>query len=127
MKKQAGHRNVLFMCVCGVFFAPSLKLAPHHLITGEKKCQSLRWTLRSIKACPASWWMYMSMRGVRLNLQPPEMRAELHEAAETGGGESKQAKSYTRFAIMEEKRGEPLLFDPFYDGFIPGKYQSRFE
>lgn len=59
--------------------------------TNTPKSALVRWTLWSIKVGPASWWIYATVRGVRLNLQPSQVKAELHEAAESGGGENKQA------------------------------------
>lgn len=43
------------------------------------------------KCIPVGWQVYTSMKCARLNVQPPEMKAEPGEGAKTGGGGSKQA------------------------------------
>lgn len=61
------------------------------------------------KCIPVGWQVYTSMKCARLNVQPPEMKAEAGEGAKTGGGGSKQAWSKTRYGIKETEKGEEKI------------------
>lgn len=66
---------------------------------------------QGIKVYPVGSQTCSSMRGVRLNLQPSEMKAEPREGAGIGGGGSKQAWSKTRCGITgTEKASREWVF-----------------
>lgn len=70
--RQGNKSMGLFTPVGGGGFSPPS--SQHHV----KVCAGAV-DNHSIKVCPASRWSYVRMRGVRLNLPPPEMKAELPE------------------------------------------------